>query len=347
MEIEKIIRENIRVLEGYSCARDEFSGQDATFMDANESPVNTGYNRYPDPYQRELKRAVARVKGIDPARLILGNGSDELIDMIIRATCEPGRDNMIVFTPSYAMYEVCGHVNGVETRALLLGDNLEPRWDALFDDVDEHSRLLFFCSPNNPTGNRWPLDRIREAAEKFPGWVVVDEAYMDFVTGGDASSAVHLQESNPRVIVLQTLSKAWGMAGLRVGIGIADPRLIAYLNRVKPPYNINTPAQRLAIEALAHETTFRERVAMIVSERERLYRAMLSAGIFTRVYPSEANFLLARHERYRELYDYLVKNGIVTRVRHLPPLLDRCLRFTVGTPEENDRLVNLLNTWNT
>jgi histidinol-phosphate aminotransferase len=336
------------VLEGYSCARDEFSGQDALFMDANESPFDTGYNRYPDPYQRELKRAVGRVKGVDPARLILGNGSDELIDMLVRSTCEPGRDNMIVFSPSYAMYEVCGRVNNVEVRSLLLGDNLEPRWETLFDAVDEHSRLLFFCSPNNPTGNRWPLERMREVADRFPGWVVVDEAYMDFATGGDASSpasAVHLQASNPRVIVLQTLSKAWGMAGLRVGIGIACPGLIAYLNRVKPPYNINAPAQRLAITALADEKTFRERVALITRERERLRRALLDSGCFDRVFPSEANFILARHERYRELYDYLVMNGVVTRVRHAPPLLDSCLRFTVGTPAENERVVELINAW--
>ncbi|MDR2130403.1 MAG: histidinol-phosphate transaminase [Odoribacteraceae bacterium] len=345
MEIEQLIRDNIRVLKGYSCAREEFTGQGVTFLDANESPYDTGYNRYPDPYQRELKEAVARVKGVDPRRLILGNGSDELIDLLIRSTCEPGRDNLIVFSPSYSMYEVCGHVNGAEVRVIDLGDHFEPPWETLFDRVDERTRLLFFCTPNNPTGNRWPLERIREVAERFTGWVVVDEAYMDFVTGGEAASAISLQARFPRVVVLQTLSKAWGLAGLRVGIGIACPELIAYLNRVKPPYNINTPAQRAAIEALADTATFRERVATIVRERERLYRAFLEMACFERVYPSEANFLLARCPAYGELYDYLVRHGVVIRVRHIPPLLERCLRFSVGTPAENDRLMELLLHW--
>jgi histidinol-phosphate aminotransferase len=342
-----MIRENIRSLEGYTCAREEFSGAGVTFMDANECPHDTGYNRYPDPFQRELKRAVARVKGVDPGQLILGNGSDELIDMLVRSTCEPGRDNMIVFSPSYTMYEVCGHVNGVETRVLALGDDLEPRWDALPDAVDGNSRLIFFCTPNNPTGNRWPLERVREVAGWFPGWVVVDEAYMDFVTGGVPSpaSAVSLLEEHPRVVVLQTLSKAWGLAGLRVGIGIACPALLAYLNRVKPPYNISAPAQRAAIEALADEAAFRERVAAIVRERERLRDALSGMACIERVYPSEANFLLARCAGHEALHAYLVGHGVVTRKRHLPPLLERCLRFTVGTPAENDRLVELLDSW--
>lgn len=349
MNVEGIIRENIRSLVAYTSAREEFSGQDVTLLDANENPNDTGYNRYPDPFQRELKRAVARVKRVDAARLVLGNGSDELIDMLVRVTCEPGRDNMIVFSPSYAMYEVCGHVNGVETRVLDLGDNLEPRWDAIFDAVDGQTRLLFFCSPNNPTGNRWPLERLREVAGRFGGWVVVDEAYMDFVTGGEPSgdclSAASLQEECPRVVVLQTLSKAWGMAGLRVGICIADPALVAYLNRVKPPYNISSPAQRAAIEALADEETFRRRVREIVGERERLRRAFERMPFFEVVYPSEANFLLTRCAAYRELHGYLAENGVIVRVRHVPPLLEDGLRFTVGTPGENDRLIQLLEQW--
>ncbi|MDR1273277.1 MAG: histidinol-phosphate transaminase [Odoribacteraceae bacterium] len=349
MNAEGIIRENIRSLVAYTSAREEFSGQDVTLLDANENPYDTGYNRYPDPFQRELKRAVARVKRVDAARLVLGNGSDELIDMLVRVTCEPGRDNMIVFSPSYAMYEVCGHVNGVETRSLDLDANFEPRWDALPGAIDGHTRLVFLCSPNNPTGNRWPLERVRELAGRFDGWIVVDEAYMDFATGGEPSgdplSAVSLLEEYPRVVVLQTLSKAWGMAGLRVGICIADPALVTYLNRVKPPYNINSLTQRAAIEALADEETFRRRVREIVRERERLYRAFARVPFFEAVYPSEANFLLTRCAAYRELYDYLVANGVIVRVRHVPPFLEDGLRFTVGTPGENDRLIQLLEQW--
>lgn len=347
--IDKLIRENIRVLKGYSCARQEFSGQGMIFMDANESPYNTGLNRYPDPYQRELKQAIARVKGVREEQLILGNGSDELIDLLVRSTCEPRRDNMIVFSPSYAMYEVCGHVNDVETRVLDLAENLEPRWDALLDAVDEHTRMIFFCTPNNPTGNCWPLERLREIAGRFDGWLVVDEAYMDFATRGEPvspASAIHLQERYPRVVVLQTLSKAWGLAGLRVGIGIAHPALVACLNRVKPPYNISTLAQRAALEALSNEHVFRERAREIIRERDNLRQALEEMPCFERIYPSEANFLLARCAGSHEaLHAYLVKNGIVPRARHLPPLLERCLRFSVGTPVENNYLIDILSKW--
>ncbi|MDR1415708.1 MAG: histidinol-phosphate transaminase [Odoribacteraceae bacterium] len=341
--IEGLIRENILALEPYTCARQEFSGTDATLLDANESPYDTGFNRYPDPFQRELKRAVARVKGLDESRLVLGNGSDELIDMLVRVTCEPGRDNMIVFSPSYAMYGVCGRVNGVETRVLDLDEGFEPRWDALLDNADEHTRLIFLCSPNNPTGNRWSLERTRELAGRFNGWLVVDEAYMDFAEEG--ASAVSLLADCPRVVVLQTLSKAWGMAGLRVGICIADPALVAYLNRVKPPYNIGSLTQRAAIEALADEDTFHARVRQIVGERERLFRAFSRMAIFSAVYPSEANFILVQCAHHESLRGYLAANGIIIRGRHIPPLLAGGLRVSVGTPGENDRLLTLLEQW--
>jgi histidinol-phosphate aminotransferase len=342
-KVEDLLREHVRSLEGYTCARGEFSGEGVTLMDANESPVETGYNRYPDPFQRELRRAIARVKGVDAGRVIVGNGSDELIDLLTRSTCEPGRDNMIAFSPSYSMYEVCGRVNAVETRVLPLGEDLEPRWDALREAVDGRTRLAFFCTPNNPTGNRWPLERLREVAGWFPGWLVVDEAYMDFVDGG--ASATGLIDEFPRVFVLQTLSKAWGLAGLRVGIGIGDPGLLAYLDRVKAPYNVSAPAQRLAVEALGDEEGFRRRVAWIVSERERLRAALAGLPFVERVYASEANFVLARCAGHEALHAYLLEGGVVTRRRHVPPLLERCLRFTVGTPAENDRLIDLLEKW--
>lgn len=347
-EIEKLIRENIRSLKGYSSAREEFTGKNVVLLDANENPYNTGYNRYPDPYQQDLKRALARIKQVQPEQLVLGNGSDELIDMLIRTTCEPNRDNLIVFSPSYSMYEVSGHINAVEVRSLDLDTGFMPEWERLFDAVDDHTRLIFFCTPNNPTGNRWPLEKIKEVADRFAGWVIVDEAYMDFVTDGEASyqeSAVSLLESCPRVVVLQTLSKAWGLAGLRVGICIANPLLVGFLNRVKPPYNIGSLTQQTALEALTNETAFRRRVKEIVRERERLYHALSRMDFLNKVYPSEANFILVCSPDYLALYDYLIENGIVVRVRHIPPRIVGGLRISVGTPEENDKLIALLEQW--
>ncbi|GHV64895.1 histidinol-phosphate aminotransferase [Bacteroidia bacterium] len=340
LQIEQIIRRNILSLKPYSCAREEFSGQDVTLLDANENPYDTGYNRYPDPYQQELKQSLARLKGVKTEQMVLGNGSDELIDMLIRTTCEPNRDNIIVFSPSYSMYEVSGHINAVEVRSLKLGTDFMPPWEQLFHAVDARTRAIFFCTPNNPTGNRWPLEKIREVADRFEGLVIVDEAYMDFVQGGE--SAVSLLQEFPRVVVLQTLSKAWGLAGLRIGICMGNPILVNYLNRVKPPYNIGGLTQRTALNALEDTTAFYERVAEIVSERKTLYEAFGKMTLFTKVYPSEANFLLLCTPQYKEVYDYLVAHDIVVRIRHLPPLIEGGLRITVGTPKENVHLLELL-----
>ena len=338
-DLKDLVRPNVWNLKPYSSARDEFHGDASVFLDANENPFASEYNRYPDPYQRELKQQVARLKGVDVSRLVLGNGSDELIDMLIRTVCVPGRDNIIVFSPGYSMYEVSARVNGTEVRNLVLDDDFMPEWERIFERVDERTKIIFFCTPNNPVGNVIPLDGIRRVALRFDGLVVVDEAYIDFA---DVPSATSLRGECPNVVVLQTLSKAWGLAGLRVGICMAEPGLVKYLNKVKPPYNIGSVTQRMALEALKNVGLFRERVEEIKRERERVFVALRGMACFERVYDSEANFLLACTPRYREVYDYLLAHGLVVRVRHIPPRLEGGLRVTIGTREENDLLIRVL-----
>lgn len=339
MEFESLVRDNIRELQAYSCAREEFEGTDAVLLDANENPYVTEYNRYPDPYQRELKQRIAELKGIDTDRLVLGNGSDELIDMLIRTVCVPGRDNVVVFSPGYSMYEVSARVNDTEVRGLVLDDSFMPEWEGLWGRVDERTKIIFFCTPNNPVGNVLPLEKIREVALRFAGLVVVDEAYIDFA---EVLSATSLWGECPNVVVLQTLSKAWGLAGLRVGICMAEPGLVKYLNKVKPPYNIGSVTQRKALEALREEEAFRAKVRAIKRERKRVVTALRGMTCFERVYDSEANFLLVCSPCYWELYEYLLAGGIVVRVRHIPPRLIGGLRITIGTKEENDLLIRRL-----
>ena len=334
-EFGDIVRENVKRLQAYSCARAEFEGTNVALLDANENPFASEYNRYPDPFQRELKREIGRLKGVEVSRLVLGNGSDELIDMLIRTVCTPRRDNMLVFSPGYSMYEVSGRVNDVEVRCL----EFQPEWNTLFDSVDRFTKMIFFCTPNNPVGNVIPLERIREVASRFDGIVVVDEAYIDFT---DMPSAVVLQEVCRNVVVLQTLSKAWGLAGLRVGICMADPELVIYLNKVKPPYNIGSLTQRRALDVLRNEADFLEKVEAIKRERKRVIGFLRNLSWLEVVCDSEANFVLIRCERFRELYEYLVEGGVIVRVRHIPPRLSCGLRITIGTREENDLLIERL-----
>ena len=338
-EFGDMVRENVKGVQAYSCARAEFEGTNVTLLDANENPFASEYNRYPDPFQRELKREIGRLKGVEVSRLVLGNGSDELIDMLIRTVCTPRRDNMLVFSPGYSMYEVSGLVNDVEVRRLELDGEFQPEWNTLFDSVDRFTKMIFFCTPNNPVGNVIPLERIREVASHFDGIVVVDEAYIDFT---DMTSAVVFQEDCRNVFVLQTLSKAWGLAGLRVGICMADPELVIYLNKVKPPYNIGSLTQRRALDVLRNEADFWEKVEAIKRERKRVIGFLRNLSWLEVVCDSEANFVLIRCERFRELYEYLVKGGVIVRVRHIPPRLSCGLRITIGTREENDLLIERL-----
>ena len=342
MEIETLIRKNIWELQPYSCAREEYEGGQAILLDANENPFDTGVNRYPDPYQRELKKELARLKEVKVDHMILGNGSDELIDLLIRSFCEPAEDNIVVFSPGYAMYEVSAAINRVGVKKIDLTADLLPDWSELRRRVDDRTKLIFLCTPNNPTGKVIPYGQIERLCGEFQGMVIVDEAYIDFT---DAPSAVHLLDKYRNVVVLQTLSKAWGMAGLRLGIGLADPEVVGILNRVKAPYNIGGLTQQTALALLRQYDLFQNRRTGIILERERLIRELRGLGIFRRVYDSEANFILVITEFCQKLYRYLIACRVVVRLRDIPPLIGGGIRITVGTREENDRLLEVLHKY--
>lgn len=339
MEINRLIRTNISRLQPYSCARDEYSDDNAVFLDANENPFDTGYNRYPDPYQEKLKQVIGKVKNVAVENMVLGNGSDELIDMLIRSVCEPERDNVIVFSPGYAMYEVSAHINDAEVRKLDLTPEFLPDWKEVERRTDEFTKIIFLCTPNNPVGKVIPIVQVESLCQKFGGLVVVDEAYIDFTA---AASAVSLLEKYRNVVVLQTLSKSWGMAGLRLGMCFADRDLVKVLNKVKAPYNINSLTQRKATEVLQDYAEFRKKLDRIIEEREILINAFRDLGLFRDVYSSEANFILVTSDASGELYDFLIDNRVVVRLRDIPPLIQGGVRITVGTPDENRRLLKLL-----
>ena len=340
MDANKLFRPNILALSPYSCARDEFRGEGAVMLDANENPYPNGVNRYPDPRHTLLKHRIAELRAVDPNRVVLGNGSDEVIDLLIRSTCCPGVDNIVVFEPGYSMYAVSAAVNDVEVRRIDLTAGFQPDERALAAAVDSRTKLVFLCTPNNPTGGVIPLATIERICRNCPECLVVaDEAYIDFA---DAPSAVTMLDDVPNLFVLQTLSKAWGMASLRIGIGIGPVAVVEVLGKVKPPYNIGGPAQARALELLADTAGFDARVAEIKRERERLFRELGAAGIFRKVYLSQANFLLAIADDCRAVYEFLARNGVVVRLRDLPPLISGGLRISVGTPAENDKLLKLL-----
>ena len=341
--IKDLVRENISKLLPYSCARDEYKGERAVFLDANENPYENGYNRYPDPYQRKLKARISEIKGVPVERMMLGNGSDEIIDLMIRSFCEPKRDHILVFSPGYTMYEVSAEINDVEIRKMNLTTAFLPDWTELKKQTDPHSKILFLCTPNNPTGKVIPYTQLEQVCIDFPGIVIVDEAYIDFT---DECSAVKLLEKYRNVVVLQTLSKAWGMAGLRLGICFADPEVIQVLNKVKAPYNISSLTQQAAVEVLQRYEDFQQKCLAIKTERQRLVKALRALEIFQQVYDSEANFILGISDRCREVYHYLVDRQIVVRLRDIPPLIAGGIRITVGTKEENDCLLDALSKMN-
>ncbi len=340
MDANKLFRPNIHALSPYSCARDEFCGEGAVMLDANENPYPNGVNRYPDPRHTLLKRRIAELRGVEPDRIVLGNGSDEVIDLLVRSTCRPGVDNIVVFEPGYSMYAVSAAVNDVEVRRIDLTPDFQPDERVLSATVDDRTKLVFLCTPNNPTGGVIPIAAIARICRNYPECLVVaDEAYIDFA---DAPSAVTMLDDLPNLFVLQTLSKAWGMASLRIGIGIGPVAVIEVLGKVKPPYNIGGTAQARALELLADAAGFATRVAEIKRERDRLLHELDASGGFRKVYPSQANFLLAIADDCRGLYRMLADNGVVVRLRDLPPLIPGGLRISVGTPAENDKLLKLL-----
>lgn len=336
--ITDIVRPSILKVKPYSSARDEFYGEALVFVDANENPNNNGYNRYPDPHQRDLKEAIGKLKNVDAPQLILGNGSDEIIDLIIRAFCEPGTDSILTTDPTYGMYSVAAAVNNVAVRQCTLTDKFELDQEALNKNI-QSTKVVFLCSPNNPSGNHLDKRIILNLLGQFKGLVVVDEAYIDF--SDDEGFVPHLH-SYPNLFVLQTLSKAWGLASLRVGIGMGSPEVIAILNKIKPPYNISGLTQSVAIEKLKLALQKKEWVREILSEREKLRRNLAQLKCVSQVYPSDANFLLVRFSNAKQIYSDLLSKGIVTRDRSDVTLCANCLRITIGTKEENERLLNAL-----
>jgi histidinol-phosphate aminotransferase len=343
LHIDKLIRESVKHLNPYSSARDEFvsDGKEMVFLDANENPFDNGLNRYPDPQQRRLKELLAMQKGLKTSNILLGNGSDEVLDLIIRAFCEPRVDNIITLPPTYGMYKVLAAVNAVENREIFLDGNFQPDVDKILRTAEGKSKILFLCSPNNPTANSFARDKIQALLRSFPGLVVIDEAYIDFSAGPGWRGEL---DAWPGLVVTQTLSKAYGMAGIRLGICYASPSIIEVLNRIKPPYNVNELTQRQAFRSLCEPEVTARAVANIKSERKNLEEGLANMSCIEHVFPSDANFILARMDdaalRYRQLLDA----GIVVRNRSGQPLCENTLRFTVGNPEENRKLTEALKS---
>lgn len=342
-DLDNITRENLKGLKPYSSARDEYvsDGSKMVFLDANENPFENGVNRYPDPQQRSLKAVLAGNKGIRPDNILLGNGSDEVLDLLFRAFCEPGKDNVITLPPTYGMYQVLSGINTIENRMVLLDQDFQPNVDVILDTVDSNSKLLFLCSPNNPTGNSLSTQKIGTLLKQFKGLVVIDEAYIDFST--EESWVSNLSEY-PNLVVTQTLSKAYGMAGVRLGICIASAEIIAVLNKIKPPYNVNELTQQRAMERVADQNSVQRQVLQILQERAALNETLKTIPFVVKIYPSDANFILAKVDDATLRYNELLKKGIVVRNRTTQPLCENTLRFTVGTPEENKKLIFALKS---
>ena len=339
-EIKALCRPNIWRLAAYSRARTEFSGCSATvFLDANENPYNKPFNRYPDPLQQELKQLLAAVKGVPAENIFLGNGSDEAIDLPYRIFCEPGIDNVVAIAPTYGMYEVCADINNVEYRPVLLDADYRITADKLLGACDAHTKLMWICSPNNPTGNLIDREAIEKVLQMFQGIVIIDEAYSDFA---NARPFRHELASHPNLIVLNTMSKAWGCAAIRLGMAFASKDIIGLFNKVKYPYNVNALTQRQAIDALKDPFAVDKWVSIIKQERTRVMQAFADLPICKKVYPTEANFFLARVTDAQGIYDYLVDRGIIVRNRTRITLCDDCLRITIGTKSENQELLAAL-----
>lgn len=338
--LKELTRPNIWALEPYSSARDEYNGAEASiFLDANENPYNAPNNRYPDPLQRNLKKLIAPIKKVKPQQIFLGNGSDEPIDLVYRAFCIPGKDNVVAIAPTYGMYQVCADVNNVEYRKVLLDDNFQFQADKLLATTDDNTKLIFLCSPNNPTGNDLCRDEILKLLKEFQGLVIVDEAYSDF--SENPSLLTQLNEF-PNLIVLQTFSKAWGCAGIRLGMAFASEEIVSLLNKIKYPYNINRLTQEEATRIMEKHYRISEWVKMLIDERERVIEKFKDLKCCVHIYPTSANFFLVRVTDAKKIYDYLVNKGIIVRNRSNVTLCHQCLRITIGTRPENDSLLEAL-----
>jgi len=341
-----LLRPNILSLVPYSSARDEFKGEASIFLDANEnsygSPIEAQYNRYPDPLQWKVKKRLSEIKGVPPRNIFLGNGSDEAIDILFRAFCRPGVDNVITVPPTYGMYEVSANINDVAIKKVPLTPDYQLDLEGIAEAIDENTKLIFICSPNNPTANSINREDIETVLANFPGLVVIDEAYINY---SRQKSFIQELTEYGNLVVLQTLSKAWGLAALRVGMAFASEEIIEVFNKVKPPYNINEASQQLALEALTHVDKVNSWIKETIKEREKLVAELLQLSFVVKIFPSDANFILAKTTDAKGIYNFLVERGIIVRDRSKVELCEGSLRITIGTPEENNTLIETLKTY--
>ncbi len=338
-DLKQLLRNNIREIAPYSTARDEFQGKASVFLDANESPFQSDINRYPDPYQQMLKVRVSRIKKVHPDQIFLGNGSDEAIDLVIRAFCEPHEDNILAIKPTYGMYKVAADINAVTYREVMLTRSFNLDVVSLMKSIDKKTKVVFLCSPNNPSGNSLIRSNIEYVLNNFEGIVVIDEAYIDFAR---EEGFLPLLNSYPNLIVLQTFSKAWGMAGVRLGMAFASKEIIQVLNHIKYPYNVNVLTQQKALEILEQEEQTKQNISTIISERDILLPKLNNLDVIEQVYPTDANFVLVRVKDPKAVYNYLLNKEIIVRDRSKVALCEGCLRLTIGTPEENLLLLDAL-----
>jgi histidinol-phosphate aminotransferase len=345
-DINNILRENIKNLQPYSSARDEFQGEASIYLDANEnafgSPLDEAYNRYPDPLQYKVKMRLSEIKGVPARNIFLGNGSDEAIDVLFRCFCNPGIDNVILVPPTYGMYEVSANINDIQTKKVSLTADFQLNLEGIAEAIDKNTKLIFICSPNNPTGNSINRDDVETLLNNFDGIVVVDEAYINF-----SRQKTFIQELTEysNLVVLQTLSKAWGLAGLRVGMAFASEEIIEVMNKVKPPYNINESSQQLALKALGNVEQVNGWIKETLAQRDKLVLALKDLDFVLDIYPSDANFILVKTTDPKEIYNFLVQQGIIVRDRSKIDLCEGSLRITVGTPTENEKLIQTLKTF--
>lgn len=342
--LEAITRANVKSIKPYSSARDEFDNAtlNMIYLDANENPFSNGMNRYPDPQQKELKLIISDKNNVPKESILLGNGSDEVLDLIYRAFCEPNKDNIITLPPTYGMYEVLASVNAVENREVLLNEDFQPNVDAILNAVDENTKIIFLCSPNNPTGNSFTDSSVIKILNSFNGLVVLDEAYIDF---SEDQSWLSVLSDFPNLIITQTLSKAYAMAGLRIGILYASKEIITVLNKIKPPYNVNGLSQDTAIKKLL-QSTMPAQVKKIITERKKLIELLETCEFVEKIYPSDANFILIKVDDANLRYSQFLENGVVVRNRSNQPLCENCLRISIGTKEENEQVIELIKSIN-
>ncbi|AUC84205.1 histidinol-phosphate transaminase [Polaribacter sp. ALD11] len=340
--INNLVRENIKSLKPYSSARDEYkdaTSDDMIFLDANENPFENGVNRYPDPQQNAVKDLLSKIKKVDKKNILLGNGSDEVLDLIFRAFCEPNKDNVITLPPTYGMYDVLAKINAIENRTVLLTENFQPKVEEILDKVDVNSMVLFLCSPNNPSGNSFSRKSVEKLLNRFNGLVVIDEAYIDF---SEEKSWLERLEEFPNLIITQTLSKAYGLAGIRLGVCYASQEIINILNKIKPPYNVNELTQQRAVDRLQKVEEVQEEIIKIKGERNQLLEKLKQINFINTIYPTDCNFVLVKVDDATKRYNQLIEQGIVIRNRTTQPLCENCLRFTIGTQIENKRLISVL-----